>query len=232
MSRVILGQSNSEGVCEMKLSRMLLVFGLSIVILTIVSMLAFAEERVVLKWEAKDEIVDEEVVLSDGRVMPIYVIKGDGLDAVARTGESDGAFQVVQSFGTVAITTANKSEWQYIYFRVADLAFSNLEKGYSARLKVNYLDSVPSGQYGMHYDSWNPEGTADGAFTFIGFRYTEGGNRIRTAVFDLEDVRFARRQQWCADFRICFYATPSFLMRIVSVELEIWKSESDALVWH
>lgn len=215
----------------MKSIKMLMVFGLSIIILAVTSMLGIAAERVVLKWEARDGIVHEEIVLNDDRVLPIYVIKGEGLDAVARTEESDGAFQVVKSFGNVAVTTANKNDWQYIYFRVADPTVSPLDKGYSAQLRVSYFDTVASGQYGLHYDSWDSTGTADGAFTFIGFRTTEGGNKIRTSVFDLKDVRFAKREQGCADFRICFYATPSFLLRIVSVQLEIWKSEADGVVW-
>lgn len=217
----------------MKLNRMLII----LIALTASLFCAFAvgsaAEKTVVKWEAKDEVVEEEIQVNENKTLPLYVIKGDGLDAVGMTDVDDGAYEVVKVFGNTAITTANTDNWQYLYFRVSDETVSSLDRGYSAQVKVTYFDAAIIGQYGCHYDSWNPEGDLDGAFTFTGFRWTEAGNKVRTTVLDLKDVRFAKREQDCADFRIAFYVTPGFAMKIISVEVEIWESGDDnaELVW-
>lgn len=92
------------------------------------------------------------------------------------------------------------SEFSYFYLLVDD-TFMYDERGTTAYATVEYYDA-PNQALGIHYDSNNPSGGLNGAYTDAGSVNTAGTNTWTSYTFTLPDVRFANRENGGADLRI------------------------------
>jgi len=133
----------------------------------------------------------------------VYVVLGE-------TNQAHGIVQIEQEDGqtTVGIVGGRQCrkplftrwEYSYIYLQVDD-TFMFDERDLIAYATVEYYDA--SGQsFGIHYDSNDPTGTLNGAYTDAGTVTTTGSNEWRTHTFELANVRFANRQNGGSDLRI------------------------------
>jgi hypothetical protein len=94
------------------------------------------------------------------------------------------------------------TQWDssYFYLRVDD-TFLFDARDTSAFVTVEYFDA-PGLSFSLHYDSNDPTGAVEGAYTDGGDRQTTGSNTWMSTTFELSDVRFANRQNGGADLRI------------------------------
>jgi hypothetical protein len=94
------------------------------------------------------------------------------------------------------------TQWEssYFYLRVDD-TFLFDARDTSAFVTVEYFDA-PGLSFSLHYDSNDPSGAVEGAYTDGGDRQTTGSNTWMSTTFELSDVRFANRQNGGADLRI------------------------------
>ncbi|MEQ7005593.1 NEW3 domain-containing protein [Actinopolymorpha sp. B17G11] len=94
------------------------------------------------------------------------------------------------------------TQWEssYFYLRVDD-TFLFDARDTSAFVSVEYFDA-PDLSFSLHYDSNDPTGAVEGAYTDGGARQTAGTNAWVSTTFELPDVRFANRQNGGADLRL------------------------------
>ncbi|HEY8454871.1 MAG TPA: NEW3 domain-containing protein [Actinopolymorphaceae bacterium] len=94
------------------------------------------------------------------------------------------------------------TQWEtsYFYLKVDD-TFMFDEPGIGASVTVEYFDA-PDMAFEVHYDSTDPSGAVEGAYTNGGSRQTTGTNEWVSTTFELPQVRFANRQNGGADLRI------------------------------
>jgi GxGYxYP putative glycoside hydrolase C-terminal domain/GxGYxY sequence motif in domain of unknown function N-terminal/NPCBM-associated, NEW3 domain of alpha-galactosidase len=94
------------------------------------------------------------------------------------------------------------TQWEssYFYLRVDD-TFLFDARDTSPFVTVEYFD-LPDVAFEIHYDSNNPDGGVEGAYTDGGSMQSAGTNTWVVHTFELADVRFANRQNGGADLRI------------------------------
>lgn len=91
------------------------------------------------------------------------------------------------------------SEWQFIHFAIADEFMR--EPGAPVEVEIEYLDKGTD-IVSLDYDSTDPAAPIDGAFKSApGIQKTNTG-QWKTAVFRLDDARFANKEHMGSDFRI------------------------------
>lgn len=91
------------------------------------------------------------------------------------------------------------SEWQFIYFAISDEFMK--EPGAPVEVEIEYLDKGTD-MVGLDYDSTDPSAPINGAFKSApGIKKTNTG-QWKTAVFRLDDAKFANREHMGSDFRI------------------------------
>ncbi|MHB1459263.1 MAG: COG1470 family protein, partial [Armatimonadota bacterium] len=91
------------------------------------------------------------------------------------------------------------SEWQFIHFAISDEFMK--EPAAPVEVEVEYLDEGTD-MVSLDYDSTDPTAPINGAFKSApGIQKTNTG-KWKTAVFKLDDARFANREHQGSDFRI------------------------------
>ncbi|MGH3488566.1 MAG: NEW3 domain-containing protein, partial [Actinopolymorphaceae bacterium] len=129
---------------------------------------------------------------------------------LAAQNQSHGVELIEQQDGqTAADTVASRecrrpvfTQWEssYFYLRVDD-TFLFDARDTSLFVTVEYFDA-PDVAFGLHYDSNDPTGAVEGAYTDGGSAQSTGGNTWVSKTFELADVRFANRQNGGADLRV------------------------------
>lgn len=115
--------------------------------------------------------------------------------------DNDGVTLAVEIDDVVARKTVRGvSDGKYMYFDVADYFLYNVS-GIDVELGIEYLDQGP-GTVQVQYDSNNPAGGLQGAYT-DGFQFELGDTgEWKTVSGTLYDVRFGNRQNRGTDFRL------------------------------
>lgn len=126
---------------------------------------------------------------------------------------SDGPFEMrgKAQDAVIASRGAHPGKVTYLYFQVSD--FFAFDTTGDFELELKYRDTG-KGVIFLEYDSRQPWGTLDGAYTHARRVARYGTGEWRTTRIKLPAARFANRQNSGADFRLCVFDTNLEVQRI------------------
>lgn len=131
--------------------------------------------------------------------------------------QPDGKTEPVRVSGSEARRTIRGvSDHKYMYFDIADQFLFDVSS-VEVIIAVEYLDRG-RGSFQLQYDSHNPAGALNGAYTNTTPIALRDSGEWRTSHVTLKNARFANRQNGGTDFRLCA-GTGELIVKRVSVQV-------------